>query len=511
MQCERCGAPREDNASVCVRCGNKFPQPSSCEDASIPSIDSFGDNSRPNQVTPHVDPSAQEVAPVQAGAPSHIDSADAIEPVFNPTIASAVNPVATTVNPAATPAAAPVASPVSPVASPSPQASGSVSGTQNSHATSFFASKKNRNLAFIGAAIVVVLVIAFNVFNYFSGLIGPNDVKQILSSDQELMQDGIVSSRYVAQSTYTVKNVVVEEQEDVTAETHNKGYVGGLGAAGKYGKPDDKALGATATNIVCARVKATIVNDNFETTFTTYLYVTKTSQGWKSLAPIFINPMDATTTPLKGVDKSYIYSYIYSSEEECSGSDLQNNNGTYTSTMNVTSHDENWYGDTDYSWSDVYTFSNDKGWTLDHSTKDDPTIKVNWNMKGKTYEYVHKSDYYRNENVSLTINDINNKTADISYSISSEPASSSSSAKSVNLSGRTTATIKAKRGGNISIELNDANNGVTITISDGEKKRVAGRGEVNALVVSIDTQSDDGSWFPGKYSYDRLEMIEKAQ
>lgn len=63
MQCERCGAPREDNASVCMRCGNKFPQPTSSEDAGIPSIDSFGDNSRPNQVTPHVDPSAQEVAP----------------------------------------------------------------------------------------------------------------------------------------------------------------------------------------------------------------------------------------------------------------------------------------------------------------------------------------------------------------------------------------------------------------------------------------------------------------
>lgn len=142
MQCERCGAPREDNASVCVRCGNKFPQPTSSEDAGIPSIDSFGDNSRSNQVTPHVDPSAQEVAPVQAGASSHIDSADAIEPVFNPTVASAVDPAATTVNPAATPAAAAVASPVSPVASPSPQANGSVPGAQNSHATSFLLQRK---------------------------------------------------------------------------------------------------------------------------------------------------------------------------------------------------------------------------------------------------------------------------------------------------------------------------------------------------------------------------------
>lgn len=492
MQCERCGAPREDNASVCVRCGNKFPQPSSCEDASIPSIDSFGDNSRPNQVTPHVDPSAQEVAPAQVDASSHMDSADAIEPVFNPTVASAVDPAATTVNPAATPAAAAVASPVSPVASPSPQANGSVPGAQNSHATSFFASKKNRNLAFIGVAIVVVLVIAFNVFNYFSGLISPNDVKQIISSDTAFMQDGIISSRYVSPSKYTVKDVAVEEQKDVTAEMRKD-----------YGY---NAFGTTATNIVSVRVKATIVNDNFETTFTGQLLVTKTPQGWKGLAPIAVSPKDATTTPLKGVDKSD----NYSSEVECSDGDLQNNNGTYTSTINVTSHDENWYGKTDYSWSDVYTFSNDKGWSLDHSTKDDPTIKVDWNMKGKTYDYASTNDFFRHDNISLTINDINDKTADISYSIASEPASSSSSAKSINLSGRKTATIKAQRGGNISVELNDADNGVTITINGGEKKRVAGRGEVDALVVSIETQSDDGTIFGGKYSKHCV-MIEKAQ
>lgn len=149
MQCERCGAPREDNASVCMRCGNKFPQPTSSEDAGIPSIDSFGDNSRSNQVTPHVDPSAQEVAPLQADASSHIDSADAIEPVFNP-VAGAVDPAATTVNPAATPVVSPVAtpaaSPVSPVASPSPQARGSVPGAQNSHATSFLLQRKNATL-----------------------------------------------------------------------------------------------------------------------------------------------------------------------------------------------------------------------------------------------------------------------------------------------------------------------------------------------------------------------------
>lgn len=492
MQCERCGAPREDNASVCMRCGNKFPQTTSSEDAGIPSIDSFGESPHAEQTSSHGNSFVQEVAPAQVDASSHIDSADAIEPVFNPKVASAVDSAATTVNPAATPAAAPVASPVSPVASPSPQANGSVPGAQNSHATSFFASKKNRNLAFIGAAIVVVLVIAFNVFNYFSGLIGPNDVKQIISSDTEFMQGGIIPSRYVAPSTYTVKDVVVEEQKDVTADIRTE-----------YG---NMAVGADSSHVMRARIKATIANENFETTFVTNILVTKTPQGWKGLAPMAVAPKDATTTPLKGVDKSD----NYSSKVECSGSDLQNNNGTYTSTINVTSHDENWYGDTVCSWSDVYTFSNDKGWSLDHSTEEDPTIKVDWNMKGKTYDYAHKNDFYRNDNISLTINDINDKTADISYSIASEPASTSSSAKSINLSGRKTATIKAKRGGNISIELNDADNGVTITIDGGEKQRVAGRGEVNALVVSIETQSDDGTIFGGKYSKHCV-MIEKAQ
>ena len=339
MQCERCGAPREDNASVCVRCGNKFPQPTSSEDAGIPSIDSFGDNSHSNQVTPHVDPSAQEVAPVQAGASSHIDSADAIEPVFNP-VAGAVDPAATTVNPAATPVVSPVAtpaaSPVSPVVSPSPQASGSVSGTQNSHATSFFASKKNRDLAFIGVAIVVVLVIAFNVFNYFSGLIGPNDVKLILSRDSDLMQNGVIQSQFVNSSPYLVKDVAIEEQKDVTADIRN-GY-------------GDVPTAAVPTHVMRAKIKATIASENFETTFVTNILVSKTSEGWKALYPISTLPKDATTKPLKGVDKPS----NTSSEVSYSESDLQENDGTYTSTVTANKHVKQWYGDAVYSWSDVY-------------------------------------------------------------------------------------------------------------------------------------------------------------
>ena len=491
MQCERCGAPREDNASVCVRCGNKFPQPSSCEDASIPSIDSFGDNSRPNQVTPHVDPSAQEVAPAQVDASSHMDSADAIEPVFNPKVASAVDSAATTVNPAATPAAAPVASPVSPVASPSPQANGSVPGAQNSHATSFFASKKNRNLAFIGAAIVVVLVIAFNVFNYFSGLIGPNDVKQIISSDTEFMQGGIIPSRYVTPSTYTVKDVVVEEQKDVTADIRTE-----------YG---NMAVGADSSHVMRARIKATIANENFETIFVTNILVSKTSEGWKALYPISTLPKDATTKPLKGVDKPS----NTSSEVSYSESDLQENDGTYTSTVTANKHVKKWYGDAVYSWSDVYKFSNDKGWYLEKSINDDAQAHIEWDIKGKTYEYVNKSSYFRSDNISLTINDINDDSADITYSIASEPESKTSG-NPINLSGRKTAKVKTKRGGNILIELNDADNGVTIIISDGGNSYVAGRGEVKALFADIKTQSDDGSLFGGKYSV-FCNVLEKAQ
>lgn len=493
MQCERCGAPREDNASVCMRCGNKFPQPTSSEDAGIPSIDSFGDNSHSNQVTPHVDPSAQEVAPVQAGASSHIDSADAIEPVFNP-VAGAVDPAATTVNPAATPVVSPVAtpaaSPVSPVVSPSPQANGSVPGAQNSHATSFFASKKNRNLAFIGAAIVVVLVIAFNVFNYFSGLIGPNDVKQIISSDTEFMQGGIIPSRYVTPSTYTVKDVVVEEQKDVTADIRTE-----------YG---NMAVGADSSHVMRARIKATIANENFETTFVTNILVTKTSEGWKALYPISTLPKDATTKPLKGVDKPS----NTSSEVSYSESDLQENDGTYTSTVTANKHVKQWYGDAVYSWSDVYKFSNDKGWYLEKSINDDAQAHIEWDIKGKTYEYVNKVVYYGSDNISLTINDINDDSADITYSIARE-LESKTYGNSINLSGRKTAKVKTEHG-NVKIELNDAENGVTIIISDGGNSYVAGRGEVKALFADIKTQSDEGSLFGGKYSV-FCNVLEKAQ
>lgn len=493
MQCERCGAPREDNASVCVRCGNKFPQPTSSEDAGILSIDSFGDNSRSNQVTPHVDPSAQEVAPVQAGASSHIDSADAIEPVFNP-VAGTVDPAATTVNPAATPVVSPVATPaassVSPVVSPSPQANGSVPGAQNSHATSFFASKKNRNLAFIGAAVVVVLIIAFNVFNYFSGLISPNDVKQIISSDQELMKNGIVPSQCVTQSPYALKDVVIEEQKDVTADIRN-GY-------------GDLPPAAAPTHVMRARIKATIASENFETTFVTNILVSKTSEGWKALYPISTLPKDATTKPLKGVDKPS----NTSSEVSYSESDLQENDGTYTSTVTANKHVKKWYGDAVYSWADVYKFSNDKGWYLEKSTNDDAEAHIEWSIKGKTYEYVNKLPYLRSDNISLTINDINDDSADITYSIASEPESKTNG-NSINLSGRKTAKVTTERG-DVKIELNDAENGVSILIRNGGNHYVAGRGEVKALFADIKTQSDVSDLFGGKYSV-FCSVLEKAQ
>ncbi len=154
MQCERCGAPRENDASACARCGNKFPPLSSCEDAGIPSIDSFGENSRAEKTPSHGNSSAQESASAQVDASSHVDSSDTIEPVFNPVAAAvnpaaqdpaldAVDPAATTETPAATPVASPAATPaVAPVASSSPQTKGFVSGAQNSSGASFLPQRK---------------------------------------------------------------------------------------------------------------------------------------------------------------------------------------------------------------------------------------------------------------------------------------------------------------------------------------------------------------------------------
>ena len=500
MQCERCGAPREDNERVCARCGNEFLQPS-VEDTGIPSIDTFGVEPQVEQkplqerVSAQKDTFAQEGVPTSdntsADAPAETlpspeggstdaDSADMVEPVFNPVITPTQDSAVTTVAPVVT----------SYVAT-SPQMSGSVPEGQNTNAKSFFSSKKNRRLAFIGATVLVVLVIAFNVFNYFSGLIGPNDVKLILSRDSDLMQNGVMQSQFVNSLPYLVKDVAIEEQKDVTADIRSE-----------YG---NMAVGADSSHIMRARIKATIANENFETTFVTNILVTKTSEGWKALYPISTLPKDATTKPLKGVDKPS----NTSSEVSYSESDLQENDGTYTSTVTANKHVKKWYGDAVYSWSDVYKFSNDKGWYLEKSTNDDAQAHIEWSIKGKTYEYVNKSRYLRSDNISLTINDINDDSADITYSIASEPESKTSG-NPINLSGRKIAKVKTKRGGNILIELNDADNGVTIIISDGGNSYVAGRGEVKALFADIKTQSDDGSLFGGKYSV-FCNVLEKAQ
>lgn len=503
MQCERCGAPREDNERVCARCGNELPQPS-VEDTSIPSIDTFGVEPQVEQkplqerVSAQKDTSAQEGVPTSdntsADAPAEdlpspeggstdADASDMVEPVFNPVVTPTQDSSATTVAPVVTSA-------VTPGATVSPQMSGSVTAGQNTNATSFFASKNNRRLAFIGAAVVVVLIIAFNVFNYFSGLIGPNDVKLILSRDSDLMQNGVMQSQFVNSLPYLVKDVAIEEQKDVTADIRN-GY-------------GDLPPAAAPTHVMRARIKATIASENFETTFVTNILVSKTSEGWKVLYPISTLPKDATTKPLKGVDKPS----NTSSEVSYSESDLQENDGTYTSTVTANKHIKKWYGDAVYSWSDVYKFSNDKGWYLEKSTNDDAQAHIEWDIKGKTYEYVNKSSYFRSDNISLTINDINDDSADITYSIASEPESKTNG-NSINLSGRKTAKVTTEHG-DVKIELNDAENGVSILIRSGGKRYVAGRGEVKALLADIKTQSDDGSLFGGKYTV-FCSMLEKAQ
>lgn len=499
MQCERCGAPREDDARVCARCGNEFSQPS-VEDASIPSIDTFGVEPQVEQGSLQERVSAQKDTPAQEGVPTSdntctnavaadsaspeggstdADASDMVEPVFNPVIAPTQDSAVTTVAPVVT----------SHVAA-SPQMSGSVPEGQNTNATSFFASKKNRRLAFIGAAVLIVLIIAFNVFTYFSGLISPNDVKLILSKDSDLMQNGVIQSQFVNSLPYLVKDVAIEEQKDVTADIRN-GY-------------GDLPPAAAPTHVMRARIKATIASENFETTFVTNILVSKTSEGWKALYPISTLPKDATTKPLKGVDKPS----NTSSEVSYSESDLQENDGTYTSTVAANKHVKKWYGDAVYSWSDVYKFSNDKGWYLEKSINDDAQAHIEWDIKGKTYEYVNKVVYYGSDNISLTINDINDDSADITYSIARE-LESKTYGNSINLSGRKTAKVKTEHG-NVKIELNDAENGVTIIISDGGNSYVAGRGEVKALFADIKTQSDEGSLFGGKYSV-FCNVLEKAQ
>ncbi|WP_311439173.1 zinc ribbon domain-containing protein [Fannyhessea vaginae] len=499
MQCERCGAPREDDARVCARCGNEFSQPS-VEDTSIPSIDTFGVEPQVEQKPLQERVSAQKNAPAQEGTPTSdntttdvpadaspsseggftdADMADIVEPVFNPVITPTQDSAVTTVAPV-----------VTPHVTASPQMSASVPEGQNTNAKSFFASKKNRNLAFIGAAVVVVLIIAFNVFNYFSGLISPNDVKLILSKDSDLMQNGVIQSQFVNSLPYLVKDVAIEEQKDVTADIRN-GY-------------GDVPTAAAPTHVMRARIKATIASENFETTFVTNILVSKTSEGWKALYPISTLPKDATTKPLKGVDKPS----NTSSEVSYSESDLQENDGTYTSTVTANKHVKKWYGDAVYSWADVYKFSNDKGWYLEKSTNDDAEAHIEWSIKGKTYEYVNKLGYFRNDNISLTINDINDDSADITYSIASEPESKTNG-NSINLSGRKTAKVTTERG-DVKIELNDAENGVSILIRNGGNHYVAGRGEVKALFADIKTQSDEGSLFGGKYSV-FCSVLEKAQ
>lgn len=510
MQCNRCGASREPDARVCPRCGCKF-ESASAPAGAIPSIDSFpaSAGSAPTSVPPTAAAPTPTAAPAPADAasvapiPSSGQADDIVEPVFNPTIhapadanTQAVTPLAHPANDASNPSSNtsdevvepcvnpagfhPQAASVAPAVSTSTASSGSLRDALMTPLAPLLASKKNRFLALGATAVVVLLIVGISVAGYFNGLIHENDIKTMLNSS-DIMQHGLLYSEYVEDSPYSVKDLKIESQKTVSGDARKSLYY----SSGYTGNDD----------IHEAAIKATIANESFETSFTAVVYAIKTNQGWKAVIPITPDQGSVHTKPLKGVTK------MPSSEENTNveEGDLQEANGGYTSSVKCTRHDKRWYGDVSLTRTCVFTFSNEKGWTLTNSGGKDVATDVAWSVKGKTFEETNKQDWNSTQNVSVTINDISTSKADISYSISSVPSSNSSGDKEIKLSGRKPATCKLNHG-NLSIELNDPDNKVSIVLKDGGTQRVAGRGDVQCLRASIITQSVMNPTFNTKFN-----------
>ena len=250
---------------------------------------------------------------------------------------------------------------------------------------------------------------------------------------------------------------------------------------------------ASGSNAV-RRVSVTgkMANDNFETSFSGYIYYLKGKNNWEEL----YTDVDATSTkPLKGVDKAESTTSSSVSISDFS-STLDESNGSYVSVATQKVQYSFWFADDTATSTTTYKFDQDKGWQRqgDAQLSD---MKTEWKLNGKTFAYSESSSLFSSGSKSSTVSfgDCSGETANATYTIGYAPSSKSSSYteySTVDLKGSATGALTHEFSkGTFKVELNDKGNSVTLSFTGNSNSTTtsAGVGEVNTLYGSFVTKA----------------------
>ena len=489
MRCNRCGAHVADDAQKCARCGNTLvvepiqkdslrgdatPQDPSAplpepelvdpvvviadQDSPAPSPDV---QSSPSDLVSPVSsttsaPATQATSASMPAAPvSPVSSAASTASNSSPAVAAA--PAATVAAPACAPAAARPSSTVhsSPASSATIQMPTAHEAKFRQQAaspafslTSWIAAHKRFSAVILG--ICVLAAVCAGVGMYTANRVAEGDMRTILNASP-IMQQGLVSSQYTEDSTYHVNTLSIQDQHELAPAELSK-----LGIS----------VHTPQQSLRKVNIDAKIANDSIESSFKATMYLVKVAGKWTSISEPQIDTNTLESKPLKGVSARALGKRLRDVDASADG-DLQHGAHGYTSTVSTTEHKNMWYGTIQITHPYRFVFDNKTGWNISDDKDNKDIVHIAWQIQGKTYvKYDPHNLLSANEDATIVVNDVNDKTADISYTITSDQHPGSPGSAPVKLSGRHAAHVKLENEERLYFILKDPDNGVTLTISD---------------------------------------------
>lgn len=463
-----------------------------------------------------VDPAARACPCCGAALPGMPD-ASVVEPVMNPV----VNPVANSVvNPAVNPVVNPVMQPqvplqAQPMAQPQPaqpmqpqpplQPQPMVQPQPAVHRRSFLNHCKTLKpwQKFLCVLVPCVFVLAVGIGGYvvaahvFDDNITPDTIKAVYMENADFVANGLMKSKFVKQSDYKITDLTIVSEEKVPQHDIEE----------SIGRPEESGVYAMR---ICT-VHATIQNDNFKTTFTDRVRLDKNKNGeWHSneLAPAAYS--DVTTVPIKGVtlDKDEKDGYAFEQTDEAP---VEQKDGKYVCAVPCRYTESNWYGKRVVNYLYSFAYFEKSGWEVINNKHNDAkeTTSVEWDVAGKTFTNSDTMHRDSTETMTITINNVNDKTADVSYTYECKPLDATAQFKPLVINGRLAATV-AITSSDVVLKVHDTSNNVTLLIRgvDGQRKRHAADRGYMVVNIKNDAFPNAGK---GNVTFNRTLTLDKQK
>lgn len=348
----------------------------------------------------------------------------------------------------------------------------------------------SRHKKVVVGAVVGIAAVAAVVALVVGGLnpIGKSQLESDLND--KYGKSGVIPSSYTTASDYKVSALDIKGEQ-------SQGTVSLLG-----------------TECECESVafEADIANESFETHLEgTAQYARVKGSGTYEL--VSVDGLSSSTQPLRGVDMmtateaAGTSASTYGSTGRPSvslgdfSSDLDDSDGTYTSTATQPSTETTWFKTQDIVTSQAFAFDDEQGWQpvgKATTTCDDPTFT----FAGKRFQYSGDvaAGIWKGGTATLTLSfgDVgkvgDDYVATADYSIDWVPPTGTQLfhyKDALKLDGTATGKLKTSPGeASFTLELNDAGNAVTFSCSEGSSTVKAGAGTVDTISATMTTNQE---------------------